>query len=249
MGFITEFHGADRLDLEVDSWKRHNHPGTINTNITGVAVVVPGPYRLGNAGRQARTRMILRIILTRSYYFPVPPRLKPVNSPAESRALVVAGNAPRSGRAPTPDRQRPAWHGKNRDCTGNNRDGTLYRDSLCRGLFWPRWSYGAVPVVPGAVLVAPSATPVVAGDSRFIPEFITVEHRCLITHRGSASIRCNCPSTQSVGDDGSSARVVAFVQEGDLVREFPLCCLLTVDDSARLTRGHVQVEKVRGYQA
>ncbi|KAH3805982.1 hypothetical protein DPMN_134292 [Dreissena polymorpha] len=46
--------------------------------------------------------MIRKIVLTQSHYFPVPPRLKPVNSPAESRSIwtgyglapVVAGSAP-----------------------------------------------------------------------------------------------------------------------------------------------------------
>ncbi|KAH3692323.1 hypothetical protein DPMN_194773 [Dreissena polymorpha] len=32
--------------------------------------------------------MIRRNILTRSHYFPVPPRLKPVNSPAEYRSTT-----------------------------------------------------------------------------------------------------------------------------------------------------------------
>ncbi|KAH3710458.1 hypothetical protein DPMN_069940 [Dreissena polymorpha] len=44
--------------------------------------------------------MILRFFLSRSHYFPVPPRLKPVNSPAESRSTpdwfipVKAGSVP-----------------------------------------------------------------------------------------------------------------------------------------------------------
>ncbi|KAH3780405.1 hypothetical protein DPMN_158219 [Dreissena polymorpha] len=74
-----------------------------------------GPSWFANAGRPARTGMIRRILLTKSQYFPVPPRLKPVNSPAESRAPVVAGIVARStqrpGRAPHQTeaelRQRP----------------------------------------------------------------------------------------------------------------------------------------------
>ncbi|KAH3858575.1 hypothetical protein DPMN_101203 [Dreissena polymorpha] len=46
----------------------------------------PGPSRFANAGRPARTRMIRRNLLTQSHYFPVQPRLKPVNSSAESRS-------------------------------------------------------------------------------------------------------------------------------------------------------------------
>ncbi|KAH3799009.1 hypothetical protein DPMN_152613 [Dreissena polymorpha] len=61
----------------------------------------PGPSRFAIAGRPARTGMIRRYYLTRSHYVPVLPRLKPVNSPTESRsspdwlrAPVVAGYAP-----------------------------------------------------------------------------------------------------------------------------------------------------------
>ncbi|KAH3888611.1 hypothetical protein DPMN_012650 [Dreissena polymorpha] len=36
------------------------------------------------------------------------------------------------------------------------------------------WSYGAVPVVPGAVSVVPRAMPVLPGNSRFIPEVLNI---------------------------------------------------------------------------
>ncbi|KAH3806200.1 hypothetical protein DPMN_134517 [Dreissena polymorpha] len=48
--------------------------------------------------------------------------------------------------------------------TGDNRGVAVAL--LCRGLFGPRWSNGAVRVVPGAVPVVPGAAPVDAGPSR-----------------------------------------------------------------------------------
>ncbi|KAH3796266.1 hypothetical protein DPMN_149834 [Dreissena polymorpha] len=45
-----------------------------------------GSSRFANAGRPTRTGIIRGIFLTRAHYFPVPPRLKPVNNPAESRS-------------------------------------------------------------------------------------------------------------------------------------------------------------------
>ncbi|KAH3814516.1 hypothetical protein DPMN_143018 [Dreissena polymorpha] len=93
----------------------------------------PGQSRFAIAGRPARTGMIHRNYLTRSHYFPVPPRLKPVNSPAESRSIpewlrapVVAGYAPRHGRAPV-----------YRNSVGTHRDYTGIR---------PLQSYGNAPV-------------------------------------------------------------------------------------------------------
>ncbi|KAH3727222.1 hypothetical protein DPMN_053151 [Dreissena polymorpha] len=46
--------------------------------------------------------MIRRIFLTQSHYFPVPSRLNPVNSPAESRSTWTAYGLSRwsPGRAP-----------------------------------------------------------------------------------------------------------------------------------------------------
>ncbi|KAH3859331.1 hypothetical protein DPMN_102050 [Dreissena polymorpha] len=48
----------------------------------------PDPSRFANAGRPARTGMMRRNFLTRSHYFTVPPRLKPVNNPAVSRSTA-----------------------------------------------------------------------------------------------------------------------------------------------------------------
>ncbi|KAH3799080.1 hypothetical protein DPMN_152683 [Dreissena polymorpha] len=88
----------------------------------------PGPSRFAIAGRPARTGMIRRYYLTRSHYVPVLPRLKPVNSPTESRALVVAGYAPRHGRAPV-----------YRNSSDTHRSLTGIR---------PRQSYGNAPFNP-----------------------------------------------------------------------------------------------------
>ncbi|KAH3786519.1 hypothetical protein DPMN_164626 [Dreissena polymorpha] len=87
-------------------------------------LVSPGPSRFANAGRPARTGMIRRIFLTQSHYFPVPPRLKPVNSPAEAPPAA----APRPGR----------------DLVYRNTAGTHRVFTGIR----PRQSYGNAPAVP-----------------------------------------------------------------------------------------------------
>ncbi|KAH3795380.1 hypothetical protein DPMN_148930 [Dreissena polymorpha] len=62
--------------------------------------------------------------------------------------------------------------GLNMGTTGDNRP----LPKLCRGLYWPRWSYGAVPDVHGAVPFVPGAVPFVVlnGDSRFILEVLNI---------------------------------------------------------------------------
>ncbi|KAH3708490.1 hypothetical protein DPMN_067942 [Dreissena polymorpha] len=54
--------------------------------------------------------MIRRHLLTKSHYFPVPPRLKPVNSPAESGVDRTGYGLSRSspGRAPVKAGSVPA---------------------------------------------------------------------------------------------------------------------------------------------
>ncbi|KAH3890162.1 hypothetical protein DPMN_014234 [Dreissena polymorpha] len=100
----------------------------------------PGPSRLTNAGRPAKTGMIRRIFLTQSHYFLVPPRLKPVNRPAESRAPVVAGM--KAEAAPVEPRRKPQRPGRApvyRNTAGTHRGYTAIR---------PRQGYGNAPVSP-----------------------------------------------------------------------------------------------------
>ncbi|KAH3812628.1 hypothetical protein DPMN_141064 [Dreissena polymorpha] len=85
----------------------HSYNDVTAHTYRNMTVGSPGPFRFTIAVRPARTGIIHRTYLTRSHYFPVPPRLKPVNSPAESRSTPdwlrapdVAGYAPRHGRAP-----------------------------------------------------------------------------------------------------------------------------------------------------
>ncbi|KAH3827056.1 hypothetical protein DPMN_128985 [Dreissena polymorpha] len=62
----------------------------------------PGPYQFANPGRPAKTGIIRRFFLTQSHFFTVPPRLKPVNSPAESQSTRTGNGLSRrsAGRAP-----------------------------------------------------------------------------------------------------------------------------------------------------
>ncbi|KAH3884237.1 hypothetical protein DPMN_008213 [Dreissena polymorpha] len=134
----------------------------------------PGPSRFANAGRPARTAVIRRHFLTQSPYFPVPPRLKPVNSPAESRvdrtgyclsrsspgrAPVVAGSAPvKAGSCPGESRQRPGRAPVYRNTAGTHRVYTGIR---------LRQSYGNAPVSSRSSPVMQRRSPVNAGG---IPE-------------------------------------------------------------------------------
>ncbi|KAH3818744.1 hypothetical protein DPMN_120469 [Dreissena polymorpha] len=93
--------------------------------------------------------MIRRNFLTRSHYFPVPPRLKPVNSPAESRStpdwlrfipvkLRFSPVMPRL--SPGESRQRTDRAPVYRNSTGTHRGYTGIR---------PRQSYGNARLNPG----------------------------------------------------------------------------------------------------
>ncbi|KAH3881554.1 hypothetical protein DPMN_005480 [Dreissena polymorpha] len=83
--------------------------------------------------------MIRRNCLTWSHYFPVPPRLKPVNSPAESGStpdwLLLIPVKPRQ--SPGESRQRLSRAPEYRNSAGTHRGYTGIR---------PRQSYGNGPV-------------------------------------------------------------------------------------------------------
>ncbi|KAH3890158.1 hypothetical protein DPMN_014230 [Dreissena polymorpha] len=131
-------------------------------NSTDLAVISHGPSRFANAGRPAKTGMIRRFFLT----------LKPVNSPEESRAPVVAGCAPVEPRmSPGEIRSVPAYSrlspvvprfspGKSRQRPGRapvyrNTAGTHRGYAAIR----PRQGYGNAPVSPRSSPVMPRRNP------------------------------------------------------------------------------------------
>ncbi|KAH3809444.1 hypothetical protein DPMN_137813 [Dreissena polymorpha] len=120
----------------------------------------PGPSRFANAGRPARTGMIRRHFLTQSHYFPVPPRLKPVNSPAESRSIRTGyglSRAPvKAGSCLGESRQRPGTAPVYRNTAGTHRVYTGIR---------PRQSYGNAPVLLRSSPIMPRRSP---GECRWL---------------------------------------------------------------------------------
>ncbi|KAH3803981.1 hypothetical protein DPMN_132253 [Dreissena polymorpha] len=89
-----------------------------------------------------------------SHYFPVPPRLKPVNSPAESRSTQTGyglSRAPvKAGSWPGTSRQRPGRAPVYRNTAGTHRVYTGIR---------PRQSYVNAPVSPRSSPVMPRRSP------------------------------------------------------------------------------------------
>ncbi|KAH3813474.1 hypothetical protein DPMN_141934 [Dreissena polymorpha] len=68
----------------------------------------PGPSRCANAGRPARTGIIRRYFSTKFHYFPVPPRLVPVNPDWLRFIPVKPRQSPGCRRlCPVESRQRP----------------------------------------------------------------------------------------------------------------------------------------------
>ncbi|KAH3812881.1 hypothetical protein DPMN_141324 [Dreissena polymorpha] len=107
----------------------------------------PGPSRFAIAGRPTRTGMSHINYLTRSHYFPVPPRLKPVNSPAEFRSTpdwlrfipVKPRQSPGCRRVCPEPRQRQGRAPVYRNSAGTHRGFTGIR---------PHQRYDNAPVKP-----------------------------------------------------------------------------------------------------
>ncbi|KAH3731061.1 hypothetical protein DPMN_057066 [Dreissena polymorpha] len=108
-----------------------------------------------------------------SHYFPVPPRLKPVNSPTESRSTRTGYGLSRSSpgcrrQCPGESRQRPgiAPPAASRLSPGIRNTAGTHR--VYTGIR-PRQSYGNAPVSPRSSPVMPRRS---SGECRIAPLYI-----------------------------------------------------------------------------
>ncbi|KAH3866584.1 hypothetical protein DPMN_029681 [Dreissena polymorpha] len=200
-------------DLIAD-WRLQGKTITVEDN---TILVSPGPSRFANAGRPARTGMILTLFPGAA---PVDAGKQPGKVPVNPDWLrfipVKPRQSPGSGSCPGESRQRPGRAPVYRNTAGTHRVYTGIR---------PRQNYGNAPVSPRSSPVMPRRSPgecrwplpgfvwlfpvpsrllpvprrsfpVVPGPSRFIPEFTPVvpdgapvhPGRARITHRGSVGI-------------------------------------------------------------